>query len=346
MHDDLLTDAAEALLRDHCTPDAVRAIEAGGDAIALWQALDDAGFADALVPEAQGGAGLALPEVFGLWAAAGAHALPLPLGTTMLARALLAWAGHAWPAGPIALAEALPDGEGGLRCASVALARTAAQVLVQAPDGWRLLPTRTATLTDAALGLDAGLHWPADALAVAPPLAVDAPAGADARTLLAIQAAAHLAGGLMTVFTRTLAHANERQQFGRPIGKFQAIQHQLAVMSEQVFAARMAAQLGCAATGPWPDRLRVAVAKARCSQAALAVAEAGHAIHGAIGFTAEFDLQLHTRRLHAWRQCGGAESYWWGVAGAALVDGDGAAEGRATLDWLRTLTDQPAAQPA
>ncbi|WP_295917555.1 hypothetical protein, partial [uncultured Xanthomonas sp.] len=63
-------------------------------------------------------------------------------------------------------------------------------------------------------------------------------------------------------------------------------------------------------------------------------------------FTAEFDLQLHTRRLHAWRQCGGAESYWWGVAGTALVDGDGAADGRATLDWLRTLTDQSAAQPA
>ncbi|WP_295522512.1 acyl-CoA dehydrogenase family protein [uncultured Pseudacidovorax sp.] len=342
MQDDLLTDAAEALLRDRCTPEAVRAIEAGGDVSALWQAIEDAGFADALVPEAQGGAGLSLPEVFGLWTSAGAHALPLPLGTTMLARALLARAGHASPAGPIALAEALPDGEGGLRCASVALARVAAHVLVQAADGWHLLPVRTATPSDAAFVLDAGLHWSGGALSDAPRLAIEAPTGIDARTLLAIQAAAHLAGSLMTVFTRTLAHANERQQFGRPIGKFQAIQHQLAVMSEQVFAARMAAQLGCAAQGPWPDRLRVAVAKARCSQAALAVAEAGHAIHGAIGFTAEFDLQLHTRRLHAWRQCGGAESYWWDVVGAALVDG----RAHTTLDWLRTLTDPTVSQPA
>jgi len=70
-------------------------------------------------------------------------------------------------------------------------------------------------------------------------------------------------------------------------------------------------------------------------EAALAVAEAGHAIHGAIGFTEEYDLQLATRRLHAWRQTAGSESYWHGVAGAALVD---AHPGR-TLDLVRATTD-------
>jgi acyl-CoA dehydrogenase len=77
------------------------------------------------------------------------------------------------------------------------------------------------------------------------------------------------------------------------------------------------------------------VAKARCSQAALAVAETSHSIHGAIGFTAEYDLQLHTRRLHAWRQAAGSESYWHGVAGACLVD----ERRRNTLDVLRAVTD-------
>ena len=80
-------------------------------------------------------------------------------------------------------------------------------------------------------------------------------------------------------------------------------------MSEHVFAARMAAQLGCSGAGlaadRLPDRLRVATAKARCSEAALVVSELAHAIHGAIGFTAEYDLQLYTRRLHAWRQAAG-----------------------------------------
>jgi len=163
-------------------------------------------------------------------------------------------------------------------------------------------------------------------------VAVDA--ALDVRTLQAAVVAAQMAGALKAVFDRTLQYANERQQFGRPIGKFQAIQHQLAVMSEHVFAARMAAQLGCSGAGVIPDRLRVATAKARCSEAALVVSELAHAIHGAIGFTAEYDLQLFTRRLHAWRQTAGSEAYWHGVAGEALLAHHGL-----TLDIVRRITD-------
>jgi acyl-CoA dehydrogenase len=139
----------------------------------------------------------------------------------------------------------------------------------------------------------------------------------------------------MSVFQRTLQFANERQQFGRPIGKFQAIQHQLSVISEHAFAARMAAQIGYHSASATPHRLRVAVAKARTSEAALEVAALSHSIHGAIGFTEEFDLQLFTRRLHLWRQAGGSESYWHDVLGTEAVDPrDGLA-----LDLIRTTTD-------
>jgi acyl-CoA dehydrogenase len=48
-------------------------------------------------------------------------------------------------------------------------------------------------------------------------------------------------------------------------------------------------------------------------------------------------LQLHTRRLHAWRQAGGSESYWHSVAGAALVD----QHQSLTLDLIRSVTDLP-----
>jgi acyl-CoA dehydrogenase len=130
---------------------------------------------------------------------------------------------------------------------------------------------------------------------------------------------AQLAGALMKVFNQTLQYANDREQFGRSIGKFQAIQHQLSVISEHVFAARMAAQIGCSSSSAIPNRLKVAVAKARTSEAALEVAGLSHSIHGAIGFTAEFDLQLFTRRLHLWRQAAGSESYWHDVLGAELV---------------------------
>jgi acyl-CoA dehydrogenase len=253
----------------------------------------------------------------------------------MIARALLARAGVERPQGTVALAEGRLQADGSLRCASARMGRVADAVLVAHSGGWQLLDVARAASEPAAFCLDAHLHWSAVKVAAASQLPIALPAGLDLRTLHACAMAAQLAGALMSVFDRTLQYANERNQFGRPIGKFQAIQHQLAVMSEHVFAARMAAQLGCAGEGVYPDRLRVAAAKARCSAAALAVAEAGHAIHGAIGFTEEYDLQLYTRRLHAWRQAAGSESYWHDVAGAALVD----RHRGATLDLLRATTD-------
>lgn len=337
---DLFADAARQVLADQCTTQVVRAIESGGRAAPaaqqLWAQLEATGLADALLPEDDGGAGLGLTQVFGVLEQCGAHALPLPLGETMVARALLAQAGVARPAGTVTLArgQRLPDG--GLRCALVRGGQVADHVLVQAGSGWHLLAVAGAQ----AGSLDAALAWSAAQMQAAPVVAV--PAALDARTLQAAVVAPQMAGALTQVFQRTLQYANERQQFGRPIGKFQAIQHQLAVMSEHVFAARMAAQLGCSAepgdNGVQPDRLRVATAKARCSEAALAVSELAHSIHGAIGFTAEYDLQLFTRRLHAWRQTAGSESYWHDVAGEALLQHQGMA-----LDMVRRITDvQPA----
>ena len=117
-----------------------------------------------------------------------------------------------------------------------------------------------------------------------------------------------MAGAMQRVLEATLAYANDRAQFGKSIGKFQAVQQQLSVMAEQVFAARMAAEIGCAGDGIAPHPLRAAVAKARASEAAEKVVAIAHAVHGAIGVTAEYDLQLHTRRLQEWRADFGSQA--------------------------------------
>lgn len=333
--DDLFADAARVLLAGQCSPQVVRAVEQGDRAAAqaLWAQLEGAGFADALVAEAAGGSGLGLAQVFGVLEQCGAQALPLPLGETMLARALLAQAGAARPAGSLVLAEGEMQADGSWR-AVVRSGQVADSALVRCDGHWRVLALMDAQRTPHAFVLDCVAQWSPAQVQGAAAVAIALPPGLDLRTLQACLVAALMAGALDAVFQRTLQYANERSQFGRAIGKFQAIQHQLAVMSEHVFAARMAAQLGCAANGPFPDRLRVATAKARCSEAALAVAETAHSIHGAIGFTEEFDLQLLTRRLHAWRQAAGSESYWHGVAGEALLAHRGL-----TLDLIRTITD-------
>lgn len=330
---DLFADAARQVLADQCTPNVVRAIEEHGNAApetaALWEQLEATGLADAMLPEEQGGASLGLGAVFGVLEQCGAHALPLPLADTMLARAMLAASNVNKPEGRIVLARGVRSG-GTVTAALVRNARAAQSVLLEVDGEWRLLGVEGAQLSGQALALDAGIQWSDAQWQAAPVVKADT----DVRTAQAAIVAAQMAGALKSVFERTLQYANERQQFGRPIGKFQAIQHQLAVMSEHVFAARMAAQLGCSGEGIVPDRLRVATAKARCSQAALAVAETAHAIHGAIGFTEEYDLQLFTRRLHAWRQTAGSETFWHRVAGEALLNAQGL-----TLDVIRRITD-------
>ena len=115
---------------------------------------------------------------------------------------------------------------------------------------------------------------------------------------------------------------------------------QLAVLAEQTFAARMAAEAGCAETGLLPQRLRAAVAKARAAEAAEKAVAIAHAVHGAIGVTAEFDLQLWTRRLQEWRGDHGSASYWQAELGRALV----AAEGLTVPFLLEVLLPGPAAR--
>ena len=95
-------DPFERMLETLSPPATVRAVEAGESPAALWSAIAESGFLDALVPDDRGGAGLPLAEVGALWQALGRHAVPLPVGETMIARALLPDA----PDAPVALAAA------------------------------------------------------------------------------------------------------------------------------------------------------------------------------------------------------------------------------------------------
>ncbi len=330
--EDLLADALRQLLHDQCTPAVVRQIEQSGDATALWAHIHKSGFADALVPETQGGSGLCLREVLGVMALCGRFTVPVPLAETMLARSVLAQAGLLDDdQGRITLAQGHVLSDGSLVCAGVQLGRVCDAVLVSDAHRSWLLRVQDAQSSPASFVLDADLQWSAHHMTAAKPL----PERLDTRLLLACINAAQLSGALLAVFNNTLQYANDRVQFGKAIGKFQAIQHQLSVMAEHSFSAHMAAQLGCASDTAMPDPVRVAVAKARTSEAALEVASLSHSIHGAIGFTHEFDLQLFTRRLHAWRQAGGSESYWHTVLGQELVD----QRGGLVLDLIRSASD-------
>jgi hypothetical protein len=140
-----------------------------------------------------------------------------------------------------------------------------------------------------------------------------ASAGVDAMTaksLAAAIAAARMAGAMEQVQAMTVDYATTRQQFGREIGKFQAVQHQIAVMAEEVTAARMAAQIAFQGAPLEIAPTRAAVAKMRAGQAAQTVCSVAHAVHGAIGVSQEHVLHRFTGQLHQWRLAHGGEGYW------------------------------------
>jgi acyl-CoA dehydrogenase len=129
-------------------------------------------------------------------------------------------------------------------------------------------------------------------------------------TLQAVLRVGQISGAAARILELSLAHANSRMQFGKTIGSFQAVQQQLAVMSEHVCAVRMASQLCFASSTNVPDRVLTAMAMVVAGEAAAFVTSSAHAVHGAIGICAEIDLQLYTRRMLAWRTDAGSASYW------------------------------------
>lgn len=152
------------------------------------------------------------------------------------------------------------------------------------------------------------------------------------RPLAAVLAAAEMAGLAEKMLEMSLSYANDRVQFGKPIGKLQVIQQQLAVMGEQVLMTRMASQIGCS-QGLEPPSEVAAVAKHTASSAAPQIAAIAHAVHGAIGIAEEFDLQLYSRRLHALRLEHGSESYWAAILGRARLQADR----QSSVDFSRAM---------
>ncbi len=318
--DTLLADAFGKFLAGCCTPARVREVERTRDATALWSQIEASGYLDLLVPEAAGGAGLGLREAFELWLACGQQALPVPLASTMWLRGVLAKAAIESPSGPMTIApHCSRAADGSVRCQGVPFGALADWVLVSDQQGCALWPSAPAERTETGVhgSLQAHLAWtsaPLDALPLPMPVS-----GMHAGALLT---ATSMAGAMQRVLELTLAHANQRAQFGKSIGKFQAVQQQLSVMAEQVFAARMAAQIGCVGEPgdeASPHALRAALAKARTSEAAREVVAIAHAVHGAIGITGEYDLQLYTRRLQEWRGDFGSQAHWHAQLGAALL---------------------------
>lgn len=325
----LVADAAAQVLRDLCTPEVINEAEQGRWPAALWASLESSGFTLTWVPEALGGGGGEIADAFAVLRVAGQFAAPVPLSETLLAGFVLARAGLSAPSGPLSVApvygddriELAPDGRLRGTARRVPFARNAGSVAVLARSGDRTLVARVAV---GQCRLIHGMNLagePSDDLVldgVAPEEAAEAPGGFSAESLQALGAAvrtAQMAGALQRILDQSVEHALGRVQFGRPIAKFQVIQHNLAQLAGEAAAAGAAADSAAEAIGPGnllddTTIAEIAAAKVRVGEAASTGAAIAHQVHGAMGFTYEHSLHHATRRLWAWRDDFGNETVW------------------------------------
>jgi acyl-CoA dehydrogenase len=323
----LLGPTVTRLFTDLVTKELIESAEKGAWPDKLWRALEEGGLTLPLVPEAAGGAGGTWLDAHLVVRAAGKHNAPVPLAETIVAGWLLAQAGLEVPLGPLTLAP-VHEGErltlaragGSWRLSGtvsrvpwgaaaghvVALAETDGAPMVA------LVPQGAGRVTaDRNLALE-----PRDTLAFeGAPIVTAAPAGervgADAiRVHGAMIRAAQMAGAVESLLEQSVRYATERKQFGRPIGTFQAIQHNLAIVAGHVAAAGIAAEHAFRAADRGDPAFEVAVAKVRAGEAGGVSAGLAHQAHGAIGFTYEHSLHFSTRRLWSWRAEFGSESRW------------------------------------
>ncbi|WP_328626729.1 acyl-CoA/acyl-ACP dehydrogenase [Streptomyces sp. NBC_00353] len=269
------------------------ALDAGTDVDrVVWGELGAAGFFALRLPEAEGGVGLGLPEAVLLFEEAGRVLLPGPLAATHLAAGAVKGAAEGGTVVAV-LDEGRPVAHLGAADALIAVVGGEVRVLEGA--ALRAL-VRGAARPVRSLDPLTPLHRVTAPAALGDPL----PGGGAARfrregTLLS---AAEQLGSAARTIEMAVQHARGREQFGSPIGAFQAVKHLCAQMLVRAELAR-AAVYAAAVTA---DPVEIAGAKLLADEAAVRNARDCLQVHGGMGFTWEADVHLHLKR--AWLRAG------------------------------------------
>ncbi|TVZ99280.1 MULTISPECIES: acyl-CoA dehydrogenase family protein [unclassified Streptomyces] len=289
-------DSLHAMLTAADTPAVVRDWSRGDHAGGreLWRRIAKAGVFALAVPEEYGGLGPHPVELAVAFVELGRHAAPGPLVETVAAAVLLDADGPA--------ERFLPGLAAGETIATVAAPTgyaldgdAAALHLVPAPEGLHLSPGPGPVRPS----LDPARRL--TPLAPGGELLSPGPPDTGALTWARLATAAQALGVGLALLDRTVAHVRQRTQFGVPIGSFQAVKHRLADAKTALEFARPL--LFAAALSLHPAD--VAAAKLKACEAAYATARTALQLHGAIGYTAEYDLSLWLTKARALRTAWG-----------------------------------------
>jgi alkylation response protein AidB-like acyl-CoA dehydrogenase len=328
---EFLKDSARKFFAGECPSAEVRRLmetDTAYDA-GLWSKLTNQGYTGIIFPEEYGGVGLGKVELMLLMEEAGRALLPGPFFSTVVlagsvleavstpankkkylapicrgeARATVAMleAGASWNPRDVQLnatngklnGEKLFVSDAAVADFIVVVARNGVFVVDSKAHGLKISPMSSMDLTRKLYVVEFS-NTPAEQISATAELS-------RAFDIATAALAAELVGGMQRTLDLAVEYAKTRKQFGKPIGIFQAVQHQCADMYLETESARSAVYYaGWALEENSPDAASaVSIAKMYASDAARTVGNRGIQIHGGMGFTWENDLHLYYRRAKA-----------------------------------------------
>ncbi|MGR8947539.1 MAG: acyl-CoA dehydrogenase family protein [Gammaproteobacteria bacterium] len=330
------------LFDDQIDRDFFVAVEENGFPHELWQTVLELGIDRVLATEADGGMNGTWSDAYPVVRACGLYGVPLPIPEAIASHWLMHNAGLSLRAGiPAVLADVVPSTADlnrldmhvervpwgrdasyfiGLQETSSGadvIVIDAAQAQVTADQNLAYDARDSVTFQNAAIAERGSVSLAPDAL----------------RCVMAMLRSAQIAGAGSACLKLGLEYTSEREQFGRPLARFQAIQHHLANMSGELATVEaMSAsafesldRYGLTNNDNLKGKFDIAAAKCRASDAVEPLTKIGHQVHGAIGFTYEYGLHFLTRRLWSWRAEFGGSGEWAKYLGEVAVasGGDG-----------------------
>jgi acyl-CoA dehydrogenase len=339
--DELLLDTAERILAETCTFETIEQSERDGWAPSVWEPLVEAGLPSVGVSEEAGGEGGTLSDALALLRLVGRHAAPVPfaehglLAGWLLERAGLRLETTVSTTAP-GSAQDTVQLEGSRLTGSVhevPWARRAESIVVFVEDA-RGAQVALVDPEEVAIDPHANLageprdsvHF--DATPVQALAAVDL-TRADLDRRGALTRTQLIAGALERMYELTLGYANERQQFGRPVARFQLVQAHLVHLAQDAALVSLAADAAADAAASGDGQFEIAAAHTLACAAATSATRAAHQTHGAMGMTREYPLHHYSRRLWSWRREFGQEHRWSLEVGRQATD--------ATADALYSL---------
>lgn len=292
--DAVLFDTAQRIFNDH-----------NNDAAALWTALETNELTKAWIPESLGGHALTADNVFGLIELSATSHASSQFAETLFASWLLSASGLDTPNGKLGFS--IDGDDTAVTCG------TGTSHVVTLDDASVSLYDATVCSVVPSIGEDDAATM--DLTRSTPVVSAARPTWLDSKTAFACAAqlrAVQLVGAASAALELTLEYAAQREQFGRSLSRFQAIQHLLSETAAEVAAATAACEASVDSINHngVPTLELVAIAKQRASEAAGTVAEHCHQVHGAIGYTQDYPLARYTRRLWQWRDDYGDQHHW------------------------------------